>query len=72
MPEVAGDLIDYFSPFSPEEVLAKLTTYLDPARLADKEAEMVERYRATTWDASYREFVDAIDAFERAASTTSV
>lgn len=72
MPEVAGDLIDYFSPFSPEEVLAKLTTYLDPARLAAKEAEIVERYRPTTWDASFREFVDAIDAFERGVPASRV
>jgi glycosyltransferase involved in cell wall biosynthesis len=65
MPEVAGDLIDYFSPFSPEEVLEKLTTSLDPGRLAAKETEIAERYRPTTWDASYRQFVAAIDAFER-------
>jgi glycosyltransferase involved in cell wall biosynthesis len=52
MPEIAGDLIEYFSPFSVEECLAGIVRWLDPEKLeiANKK---VTRYEPTAWDDSY-------------------
>jgi glycosyltransferase involved in cell wall biosynthesis len=55
MPEIAGDMIDYFSPNSAEELLAKITLYLsDKDALAQKE-RLIASYKPTSWDESFRQ-----------------
>lgn len=50
MPEVAGDLIDYFDPENDDEALAKIERPLfDPAYLAAREARLRAEYRPRSW-----------------------
>jgi glycosyltransferase involved in cell wall biosynthesis len=55
IPEVGGDLVEYASPFDPRGFLDLVCRYLDPQRLADREAEIRARYRPQDWDASFGE-----------------
>ena len=53
MPEIAGDMIDYFSPSDPKELLEKISFYLaNKNRLRSKERE-IARYKPTSWDDSF-------------------
>jgi glycosyltransferase involved in cell wall biosynthesis len=52
MPEIAGDLIDYFNPDSPDECLAAITKLLDPKKLKVAK-ERIKAYKPTSWDDSF-------------------
>lgn len=65
MPEVAGDLIGYFSPYSAADCLRVLTRYLDPLVRSELEARIEDSYRATTWRSSLVSLNDAINNLER-------
>jgi hypothetical protein len=56
IPEIGGDLVDYASPFDPGGFLALVLRYLDPRHLAQREAEIRERYRPHDWDAAFAAF----------------
>jgi glycosyltransferase involved in cell wall biosynthesis len=64
MPEIAGELIDYFDPFSAEQLLDLVEAMMDDQRLAEAEARLA-RYRPTPWS----ETVDAIDELIRSATS---
>jgi glycosyltransferase involved in cell wall biosynthesis len=50
IPEVGGDLIDYFDPTDDDDALAKIErVVLDPAYLAAREARLRGEYRPRTW-----------------------
>jgi glycosyltransferase involved in cell wall biosynthesis len=49
IPEIAGDLIDYFSPYNADECLQKLMNYQDKAELDKRTALLAKHYRPTTW-----------------------
>jgi glycosyltransferase involved in cell wall biosynthesis len=50
IPEVGGDLIDYFDPANEDDALAKIERLLvDPAYLAAREARVRAEYRPRTW-----------------------
>ncbi|RWZ78348.1 MAG: glycosyltransferase family 1 protein [Candidatus Microsaccharimonas sossegonensis] len=54
MPEIAGNLISYFDPTSPDKLLEQILTLLEPSNL--KEARLkVKEYKITTWDESYQQ-----------------
>jgi len=59
MPEIAGDLIEYFSPYDAGQCLALMQKYLDDKVLSAAEKEIAARYHRHDWDATYRAF----DAF---------
>jgi glycosyltransferase involved in cell wall biosynthesis len=71
MPEVAGGLIDYFSPFSADDLLARLIASLDPARLAQKEAEIRRAYRQTSWNDTYADLLRTIGTMGGDSDTAS-
>lgn len=52
MPEVAGDLISYFSPVSTEECLEAVSVMLQPKQLKAAK-EKVKRYQPTSWDTTF-------------------
>ncbi len=52
IPEIAGDLITYFSPVSSNECLEKIQSLLDPEALASARSK-VSRYKPTSWDESF-------------------
>lgn len=52
MPEIAGNLLMYFSPYSPEECLAAITTLLDRPTLKSMQRKMA-KYRPATWQQTF-------------------
>jgi len=52
MPEIAGSLIDYFSPASTEECLGAIMGLTDPSKLADAKRR-VRQYKITLWDETF-------------------
>jgi glycosyltransferase involved in cell wall biosynthesis len=50
IPEVGGDLVDYFDPSNEDDVLAKIERLLlDPGYLKAREARLQAEYRPRTW-----------------------
>jgi glycosyltransferase involved in cell wall biosynthesis len=50
IPEVGGNLVDYFDPADEDDALAKIERpLLDPAYLATREAQVRTGYRRRTW-----------------------
>jgi glycosyltransferase involved in cell wall biosynthesis len=59
MPEIAGELVDYFSPYSPEQIKNKIEAYIDdPEMLKARRKQIKEDYKATTWDTTYKQVTD--------------
>lgn len=54
MPEVAGDLISYFDPTSPEDLLREMLTLLDPKKMKTATAR-AKQYKMASWDDSYKQ-----------------
>lgn len=53
VPEIAGDIIRYFSPAAPDELLALMQEMSDPSkRMAAKDA--LKMYVPTSWNATYK------------------
>jgi glycosyltransferase involved in cell wall biosynthesis len=50
MPEIAGDLIEYFSPFDAAECLAVVAKYLDDDALHLREAMIADGYSGQSWE----------------------
>lgn len=61
MPEIAGDLIDYFSPFDPINCLDSVTYYMESkTELQKKEKRIADCYRPTSWLKTYKAASDFI------------
>lgn len=61
IPEIAGDLVDYFSPYSPEQMKDKIYQYAsDRKLLATLQKKIKTQYKTTTWDMSYQQVSQAI------------
>ena len=54
MPEIAGPLIDYFSPTSTNECLAAIVKMLKPEYLKQAK-DKLSRYSPTSWDHTFNE-----------------
>ena len=54
MPEVAGDLISYFSPVSTDECLVAITNLLDKNTL-QMAREKLRKYKPTSWDETFKQ-----------------
>jgi len=55
MPEIAGDLIDYFSPYDAEACMEKMAFYQVDANRLPKEKKIVSDYRQTSWEQTYKQ-----------------
>lgn len=54
LPEIAGDLMDYYSPFDSRACLEKICYYIDnPKALAAKEKRIQKEYKTTSWDDTF-------------------
>jgi len=53
MPEVGGDLVEYFSPYSADELLAAVTSLLDADTRRAREERIAHDYQARSWEQSY-------------------
>ena len=63
MPEIAGSLIDYFSPYDSGECLRVIEKYLDHRTLQTKEVEIANRYTAVTWDETYKKVTSVLSKY---------
>jgi glycosyltransferase involved in cell wall biosynthesis len=62
IPEVGGDLIDYFDPSNDDDALAKIERLLlDPGHLAAREARVRAEYRPRMWADCVRALVGSLD-----------
>jgi glycosyltransferase involved in cell wall biosynthesis len=63
IPEVGGDLIDYFDPGNEDDALAKIERLLlDPGYLAAREARLKAEYRPRAWADCAQALVDTLAA----------
>jgi glycosyltransferase involved in cell wall biosynthesis len=60
IPEIAGELIDYFSPYDAQECLDAIVKYLDSSTLNKKENEIKAQYKPTSWDHAFKQVSDLI------------
>ncbi len=60
IPEIAGDLIDYFTPYDAQACLDLMVKYLDPKARAQKEAEIQQTYKLTTWEQTFKKAIERI------------
>jgi len=61
IPEIAGGLLSYFSPYSPENLVEHITYLMRPTHLAEAKRKL-KKYKMTTWDSSYEAVSDIIEA----------
>lgn len=61
IPEVAGNLIDYFSPYDPAQCLSLINKYLSTATLAKKEDDIIKKYESTSWDQTFEQLKAALN-----------
>lgn len=54
MPEIAGDLIDYFSPVSTDECLAAIKRLMTPVGLK-RAKDSISKYKPTSWDETFEQ-----------------
>ncbi|HEY6259627.1 MAG TPA: glycosyltransferase family 1 protein [Xanthobacteraceae bacterium] len=69
IPEVGGDLVDYFDPTNEDDALAKIERLLfEPDYLAAREARVRAQFRPRSWADCVHALVDALDPSAPAAS----
>lgn len=59
IPEIAPDIVDYFSPYDTGSILELIVRYSDKPTLKAKEKQIKNQYQPTTWD----EMFDAVSGF---------
>jgi glycosyltransferase involved in cell wall biosynthesis len=59
MTEMAGDLIDYFSPYDSSACLEAIQNLMNDAVLRRKETQIVRHYKPTSWDQTYQQVKSA-------------
>jgi glycosyltransferase involved in cell wall biosynthesis len=63
IPEVGGDLVDYFDPSDEADALAKIERLLlDPDYLAAREARLKSEYRPRSWADCVHTLIGTLDA----------
>lgn len=66
IPEIGGDMIDYFSPNDPVTLFEKIKFYAkNPKELAAKEARIKAEYKQTLWDDAFKQVDEFVKTFQR-------
>jgi len=60
MPEIAGDLIDYFSPYDVRACLDKIAHYAVPQNRLKKTEQIKKQFKTFTWDDSFKQYSDIV------------
>jgi len=55
MPEVGGDLVDYFNPLDPQGCLLAIKAYLEPGALAAHHERIQSEFKTTSWAATLQQ-----------------
>jgi hypothetical protein len=63
MPEVGGDLVEYFSPYDSGSCASLITKYLDPAVRKAQEAKIAKHYRYVSWDNTATQVRSLLDKY---------
>jgi hypothetical protein len=61
MPEIGGDIVDYFSPFNSGECLDKMIEYSNPEVLARRTDQIRAQYKPYLWDQTYQQVKSFIE-----------
>ncbi|MDB5170466.1 MAG: glycosyltransferase [Candidatus Saccharibacteria bacterium] len=62
MPEIAGDLVDYFSPYAPQEIMESIYSLSsNPSLLAQKASKLKQGYKVTHWDDTYMQVATLLE-----------
>lgn len=61
VPEIAGDLIDYFSPYNTDELLECIVRYLDDETRMKKERAIKSTYAPTSWQEMYKNIASFVE-----------
>lgn len=61
IPEIAPNLVDYFSPYSPEELLYKMQAMSKQKAQVTRRRQIKDCYKTTTWDESYEQIRKVLD-----------
>ena len=64
LPEIAGDLIEYFNPFSTDECL-KLIVKLMDINVLKMATKKLSKYKITSWDNTFQSVKLIIDKYEK-------
>jgi glycosyltransferase involved in cell wall biosynthesis len=62
LPEVAGNLVEYFQPFDPADCLNIILKYLEPEALKATEERIAKDYKMQSWRMSYEELDQAVES----------
>lgn len=66
IPEIGGDLVEYFSPNDPITALEKIEFYSkNPKELAAKESRIKAEYKQTSWDNAFQQVNEFVETFRR-------
>ena len=60
MPEIAGDMIDYFAPDNSSELLSKMNFYLNNDKKLKEKEHTIKGYKPTSWEDSFNEVCSLI------------
>lgn len=64
IPEVGGDLVEYFSPNDPMTLLDKMNFYsTHPKELQKKESRIAKSYKVTSWDDAFKQAEGFVNGF---------
>jgi glycosyltransferase involved in cell wall biosynthesis len=73
IPEVGGDLIDYFDPKNEDDAYAKIERLLlDSVYLTEREAQLRTEYRPRTWTDCLHALVTTLDQTRSFVKTTKI
>lgn len=62
MPEIAGNLLDYFDPLDPNDCLASIQKYLDKERLKKAQERIRIQYHPQGWKVTFTQLLKAIES----------
>lgn len=60
MPEIAGDLLDYISPYDSRQLMELVEKYLEPKIRRQKESEIRKEYKQRSWDKTAAKVRDSL------------
>lgn len=62
IPEIGGGLVEYFSPYSPEQIMQKIEFYYHDTISLDKKRKIIKsKYSPTSWDETYKQLLKILN-----------
>lgn len=68
MQEIAGDMLDYFNPYSVDNLIQLIKIYTNESALLKKEQTIRKKYRPQTWQKTFHDSEDALRNIENSLS----